>query len=102
VPSKKDVTDVVIALHAQRLADRGIVDIMDAIASKKLSVLAVCATAAARTADSRTPEPVHRAKTGSGKGNKQLWVIDHRRRHTVMPTVEASVNQLPNVPGVQV
>jgi hypothetical protein len=84
------------------LADSGIVKVVDAVASKKLPVLALLALAIARMADARSPDSVHRTKTRRGKRDEQLRVVCHRGRDTVVPAVEASVNELPNVPGVQV
>jgi hypothetical protein len=102
VPSEENVTNVVIALGAQRLADRGIVDIMDAIASETLSVVAVCAAVAARMAGSGSADSMDWTKAGCGERDEQLRMIDHRSRDPVVPTAEASVNELPNVPGVQI
>ncbi|RDH76548.1 hypothetical protein DVS77_21190 [Mycolicibacterium moriokaense] len=102
MPSKENVTDVVIALTADWLTDVAIFDVVCAIASERLPVLALTASATTRVAHSGSPHSVHRAETRSGKRDKQLWVLSNRRWNIVMAAVEPSVNELPYVAGVQV
>ncbi len=101
MPRKENMAQVVVALAAQRLANDRIVQIVDPIATEKLAVLAPVATIPA-VAGSGSPDRVNGAKARGGERHEQLRVISHSARDTVMATVEARVNELPNVAGIQV
>jgi hypothetical protein len=63
---------------------------------------ALCVFSASGMACSVTPDRVNSTETGRSERDEQLRVVCHRIGDTVMPAVEAGVDQLPNVTGVQV
>jgi hypothetical protein len=102
VPGKQNMAHVVVALAAQRLAHDGIVQVVDTTALVDSAVFALPVVSTPGVAGSASPGCVDSAEARGGERNEQLRVVGHGTGNTVMPAVQAGVDELPNVAGIQV
>lgn len=102
MPGEQNVTHVVIAIYAYRLAHGGVLSVMSAVASDDSSMTALCRLPTAGMALPVVSDCVDSAETRRGERDEQLGVVGHGVGNTVMAAVEAGVDQLPDVAGIQI
>ncbi|SKV51406.1 Uncharacterised protein [Mycobacteroides abscessus subsp. abscessus] len=103
MPGKQDVPEVVVALGAQRLPDRGVGAIMDDAAPHGFSVwaLLVATHHTVVTADAACAA-MDRTEAGRGQRGEYLGTVGHGGGDVVAASSGSCGDELPSVAGVQV
>lgn len=102
MPGEQNVTDVVVAIAAQRLPHRGVFDAMSEGASNGSPMVAITSLPTAGMALPGVSDCVDSSETRRSEGDEQLRVMGHSVGNTVMTAVEAGVDQLPDIAGIQI
>ena len=103
MPGEQDVPEVVVALGAKRLPDRGVGAVMDGAAPQGFSVWAslVSAHRPVVTADAACAA-MDGAEAGRGQRGEYLGTVGHGRGDVVAASSGSCGDELPSVAGVQV
>ncbi len=102
MPGKQNVAHVVVAITAQRLPHGRVFSGMSAVASDGSPMAAMSGLLTAGMAMPAASDCVDSTETRRSERDEQLRVMGHRVGNAVMTAVEAGVDQLPDVAGIQI